>query len=295
MTQPTFAPLPSAARSLRQLACAFLVGLALLSAGMPAPVLAQAAVPAPPAANDAQRDYVLGAGDVVRISVFQNPDLSLEARVSEGGSISYPLLGSVRLGGLSVQQAEKAIADGLRNGQFVKQPQVGILVIQVRSNQASVLGLVNRPGRYPIEVTGMRMSELVALAGGIAVGGSDLVSLTGTRNGVPMRVTIDLPGLFGPANSTNDPVVLNGDVVFVDRMPIVYVYGEVQRPGALRLERGMTVLQGLASAGGLTQRGTEKGIRVHRKAADGKVQVLQPAMDDKVLDGDVLFVRESLF
>jgi polysaccharide export outer membrane protein len=154
---------------------------------------------------------------------------------------------------------------------------------------------VNRPGRYPIEVTGMRMSELVALAGGIAQGGSDLVSLTGTRNGVPMRVTIDLPGLFGPSNSTNDPVVLNGDVVFVDRMPIVYVYGEVQRPGALRLERGMTVLQGLASAGGLTQRGTEKGIRVHRKAADGKVQVLQPAMDDKVLDGDVLFVRESLF
>ena len=291
MTQRSSALLPSAARWLRRLASAFVLGLVLLGL-LPAAALAQAAVPAP---NDTQRDYVLGAGDVVRISVFQNPDLSLEARVSEGGSISYPLLGSVRLGGLSVQQAEKAIADGLRNGQFVKQPQVGILVIQVRSNQASVLGLVNRPGRYPIEVTGMRMSELVALAGGIAAGGSDLVSLTGTRNGVPMRVQIDLPGLFSASNSANDPVVLNGDVVFVDRMPIVYVYGEVQRPGALRLERGMTVLQGLAAAGGLTQRGTEKGIRVHRKAADGKVQVLQPAMDDKVLDGDVLFVRESLF
>ena len=291
MTQRSSTPLPSAARWLRRLASAFVLGLVLLGL-LPAAALAQAAVPAP---NDTQRDYVLGAGDVVRISVFQNPDLSLEARVSEGGSISYPLLGSVRLGGLSVQQAEKAIADGLRNGQFVKQPQVGILVIQVRSNQASVLGLVNRPGRYPIEVTGMRMSELVALAGGIAAGGSDLVSLTGTRNGMPMRVQIDLPGLFSASNSANDPVVLNGDVVFVDRMPIVYVYGEVQRPGALRLERGMTVLQGLAAAGGLTQRGTEKGIRVHRKAADGKVQVLQPAMDDKVLDGDVLFVRESLF
>ena len=274
-------------RRLHRVATSFLLGL-LLGA---ATVSAQPA----PAANDTQRDYVLGAGDVVRISVFQNPDLSLEARVSEGGSISYPLLGSVRLGGLSIQQAEMAIADGLRNGQFVKQPQVAILVTQVRSNQASVLGLVNRPGRYPIEVTGMRMSELVALAGGIAAGGSDLVSLTGTRNGAPMRVTIDLPSLFSASNSANDPVVLNGDVVFVDRMPMVYVYGEVQRPGALRLERGMTVLQGLASAGGLTQRGTEKGIRVHRKSADGKVQVLQPTMDDKVLDGDVLFVRESLF
>jgi polysaccharide export outer membrane protein len=284
---------PLLPRAALRLAAALLFGLAvlLLSAGLPAPAAAQQATPA-----DTQRDYVLGAGDVVRINVFQNPDLSLEARVSEGGSISYPLLGTVRLGGLSVQQAEKAIADGLRDGQFVRQPQVAILVIQVRSNQASVLGLVNRPGRYPIEVTGMRMSELVALAGGIAVGGSDMVSLTGMRAGKPMRVQIDLPALFSASNTTNDPVVLNGDVVYVDRMPLIYVYGEVQRPGALRLERGMTVLQGLAAAGGLTQRGTEKGIRVHRKASDGgKTQVLQPAMDDKVQDGDVLFVRESLF
>jgi polysaccharide biosynthesis/export protein len=106
---------------------------------------------------------------------------------------------------------------------------------------------------------------------------------------------IDLPSLFSASNSANDPVVLNGDVVYVDRMPLLYVYGEVQRPGALRVERGMTVLQALAASGGLTQRGTEKGIRVHRRSADGKVQILQPVMDDKVLDGDVLFVRESLF
>ncbi len=279
----------------QRLAAAALLALGLLAAGLPGAALAQPATSAPAASSEAQRDYVLGAGDVVRISVFQNPDLSLEARISEGGSISFPLLGSVRLGGLSVQQAEKAIGDGLRNGQFVRQPQVGILVIQVRSNQASVLGQVNRPGRYPIEVTGMRLSELVALAGGIAGSGSDLVSLTGTRGGKPLRVVIDLPTLFSASNSTNDPVVLNGDVVYVDRMPLLYVYGKVQRPGALRVERGMTVLQALAASGGLTQRGTEKGIRVHRKAADGKVQILQPVMDDKVLDGDVLFVRESLF
>jgi polysaccharide biosynthesis/export protein len=272
-----------------------LLGLAAVAAGLPVQAQPAATAASAPSGSDSQRDYVLGAGDVVRINVFQNPDLSLEARISEGGSISYPLLGAVRLGGLSVQQAEKAIADGLRNGQFVRQPQVAMLVLQVRSNQASVLGQVNRPGRYPIEVTGMRLSELVALAGGIAGTGSDIVSLTGARGGVPLRVQIDLPSLFGPSNTVNDPVVLNGDVVYVDRMPLVYVYGEVQRPGALRLERGMTVLQGLAASGGLTQRGTEKGIRVHRKTADGKLQVLQPAMDDKVQDGDVLFVRESLF
>jgi polysaccharide export outer membrane protein len=298
MTQRIRSLLCAPARGVQRLAAAALLIVGLLAAGLAAPAQAQpGAAAATPAAvsSEAERDYVLGAGDVVRISVFQNPDLSLEARVSEGGSISFPLLGSVRLGGLSVQQAEKAIGDGLRNGQFVRQPQVGILVMQVRSNQASVLGMVNRPGRYPIEVTGMRLSELVALAGGIAATGSDMVSLTGTRGGKPLRVVIDLPTLFSASNSTNDPVVLNGDVVYVDRMPLLYVYGEVQRPGALRLERGMTVLQALAAGGGLTQRGTEKGIRVHRKAADGKVQILQPVMDDKVLDGDVLFVRESLF
>ena len=140
----------------------------------------------------------------------------------------------------------------------------------------------------------MRMSELVALAGGVATTGSDIVTLTGIRNGKPLRLQVDLPTLFN-STSTNDPVVQNGDVVYVDRMPLIYVYGEVQRPGALRLERGMTVLQGLAASGGLTQRGTEKGIRLHRKGADGKVQIFQPVMDDKILDGDVLYVRESLF
>ena len=76
---------------------------------------------------------------------------------------------------------------------------------------------------------------------------------------------------------------------------MVYIYGEVQRPGPMRLERGMTVMQVLATGGGLNLRGTEKGLRVHRKGSDGKVQVLQPGMDDALVDGDVVFVRESLF
>ncbi len=81
----------------------------------------------------------------------------------------------------------------------------------------------------------------------------------------------------------------------VDRQPQVYIYGEVQRPGVLRLERGMTVMQALASGGGLTQRGTHKGLRVHRKTADGRIAVIEPTLDDSVQDGDVVFVRESLF
>jgi polysaccharide export outer membrane protein len=250
---------------------------------------------AAPASAPAAAEYRLGAGDIVKINVYQSPDLTLETRIGEAGTVSYPLLGTLKLGGLTVPQAEKQVADGLLRGNFLKQPQVSILVVQVRGNQASVLGQVNRPGRFPIEVADMRISDLLALAGGIASTGADTVTLVGTRSGQPFRKQFDVPGLFRSEQRTDDMLIQNGDVVYVERAPMVYIYGEVQRPGAMRLEPGMTVMQALATGGGLTQRGTEKGMRVHRKGADGKRQVVQPTMDDALRDGDVVYVRESLF
>lgn len=250
---------------------------------------------AAPAAAPVSAEYRLGSGDVVRISVYQNPDLTLETRVTEAGLVSYPLLGVIRLGGLGVTAAERLIAEGLRRGDFVKQPQVTIVVVQVRGNQASVLGQVNKPGRFPIEVADMRLTDLLATAGGTAVTGADRVVLTGTRNGAPFRLEVDLPALFGPGGRDNDVLIQNGDTLWVDRQPLIYIYGEVQRPGAVRLERGMTVMQALATGGGLNLRGTEKGLRVHRRGTDGKVQVLRPKMDDTLVEGDVVFIQESLF
>ena len=278
-----FAPLFKAAAQLVLAVGASLVAL---------PAAAQGGAPAALAAAE----YRLGSGDVIRINVYQNPDLTLETRVTEAGIVSYPLLGTVRLGSLSVTAAEKLIADGLRNGNFVKNPQVTLVVLQVRGNQASVLGLVNRPGRYPLEVADMRLTDLLAMAGGTAINGADLVVVTGTRNGQPFRTEVDLPTVFAPGGKDKDIFILNGDAVWVERQPIVYIYGEVQRPGPMRLERSMTLMQSLATGGGLTLRGTEKGIRVHRKGADGKVQVITtPMMDEAMRDGDVVFVRESLF
>jgi polysaccharide export outer membrane protein len=253
---------------------------------------AQTPVPAPAVSA---AEYRLGAGDAVRISVYQSPDLTLETRIGEAGVVSYPLLGNVKIGGLTVSAAEKLIGDGLKSGNFVKSPQVSVLVTQVRGNQVSVLGQVNRPGRFPIEATDLRLSDLLALAGGIAVTGADTAILVGTRDGKPTRKEIELSSIFRTAAREDDIQVLNGDVVYVERAPIVYIYGEVQRPGPMRLERGLTVMQALATGGGLTQRGTEKGLRVHRKDEDGKLQVLQPAMDDALREGDVVYVRESLF
>lgn len=244
---------------------------------------------------DARREYAIGAGDSLKITVFQSPELSLEARVNENGSISFPLLGQVKLGGLSVTQAEKTIGDGLRAGNYLKQPQVIIAITQVRAHQASVLGQVGKPGRYPIEMAGMRLSELIATAGGVAGDGSDIILLTGTRNGKTERMQIDIARLVASANSEQDPIILNGDVVYIERMPMVYVYGEVGKPGSFRLERGMTVMQAIAQGGGLTQRGTLKGLKITRRDTAGKSKDFEPDLADGLVNGDVIYVRPSLF
>jgi len=165
----------------------------------------------------------------------------------------------------------------------------------VRGNQVSVLGWVNRPGRFPLETADMRLTDVLSEAGGISGAGADSVVVVGIRNGQPFRAEIDLPAAFGANRRGDDIPLRGGDVVWVDRSPMVYIYGEVQRPGAFRLERGMTVMQALATGGGLTLRGTEKGLRVHRRGADGKIEVVQPAMDDFLRNGDVIYVRESIF
>ncbi|HJV70892.1 polysaccharide export protein EpsE [Ideonella sp.] len=274
---------------------ALAAGAWVLAAGL-------AAAPVPASAQAAQAAatnpdlYRIGAGDTVRITVYQSPDLTLEAKVTEAGVISYPLIGAIRLGGLTVSGAEAALAAALKKGDFIKNPQVTVMVTQVRANQVNVLGQVGRPGRVPLDVAGMRLTDVIALAGGIAASaGSDTVVVTGTRNGQAFRLEVDLPRVFAPGGRDNDIVIQPGDAIWVDRYPVVYLYGEVQRPGQLRLERGMTVMQALASAGGLTQRGTQRGLRVSRRAANGQVQSLELSMDDALQPGDVVFVRESLF
>jgi polysaccharide export outer membrane protein len=240
-------------------------------------------------------EHNLGAGDVIRVNVFQNPDLSLESRISEQGQITFPLVGPVTVGGLSVSAAEQRIAKALRDGKFVLNPQVNIQLVQIRSAQVSILGQVGKPGRYPIEQASSKVSEMIAAAGGVVPGASDIVTLVGNRNGRQVKLDIDLPAILQSGKNELDTVVANGDILYVDRAPTFYVYGEVQRPGAARVERGMTVMQALALSGGLTQRGTERGLRIHRRDPNGAVKVIHPNMNDYVERDDVIYVRESVF
>lgn len=268
----------------------------LLALGLVASAAMAAAPEAAAPATQAAQSLRLGAGDMIHVTVFQNPDLSLDLRVSDGGVVSYPLLGVLQVGGKTVPETETLIRDGLKKGGFVKDPQVTVVLTAIRGSQVSVLGQVNRPGRYPLEQAQMKLSDVLAIAGGsIVQTGSDIVTVVGARNGKPFRTQVDLPRVFAARDAEADILVQNNDVVFVDRAPLVYIYGEVQRPGSMRIERGMTVMQALAGGGGLTQRGTERGITIHRRTEAGKVEELKPTMDSTVQDGDVIYVRESLF
>jgi polysaccharide export outer membrane protein len=246
-------------------------------------------------AQDKFPEYRLGPGDTIRIFVYQNPDLTLETRVTENGNITFPLIGVLGIGGMTIASAEQTIATALQAGGFIKRPQVNILLVQNRGNQVSVLGQVNRPGRFPLETFNTRLSEMVATAGGIAPTGADVAILTGERGGKPFRREIDIAGMFINEKLDGDLMVAGGDVIYVQRAPMFYIYGEVQRPGSYRVERNMTIRQALAQGGGLTVRGTERALRLYHRAASGAVETLNPNLDDPVRPDDVLYVRESIF
>lgn len=239
-------------------------------------------------------EYRLESGDILRVTVFRHPDLTTETRVSESGAIAFPLLGQVDVGGLALPAAEARIAARLREGGYVLDPQVGILPLQARGNQVAVLGQVNRPGRYPLETADGRVSDLLAAAGGPSPAGADTVVLVGHREGRPWRREIDLADLYRRGRD-QDPPLEAGDTLFVDRAPVFYIYGEVQKPGAFRLERDMNLMQALATGGGPTPRGTERGLVIRRRDGAGHVAEIEPAPDERLRPDDVIYVRESLF
>ena len=121
------------------------------------------------------------------------------------------------------------------------------------------------------------------------------VLITMLREARSENRALELPAIMQAGKNELDVTVENGDIIYVDRAPQAYIYGEVQRPGVMRIERGMSLLQALAQAGGVTARGTEKGIRVHRRDRNGTVQVSEMKMNDLVERDDVIYVKESLF
>jgi len=239
-------------------------------------------------------DMQLGPGDMLKISVYGNPDLAVETRVNDEGVISYPLVGEVKVGGLSPNAAERKIAGLLESGGFLKKPHVNLLVTVMQSQQLSVLGQVNKPGRFPVD--GKRsLTDILAMAGGLNADAADKVTLIRTRDGKTSKELIDLLAIVRSTDGANNPELLAGDVIYVERAPRFYIYGEVQKPGSYRLENDMNILQALSVGGGLSNRGTERGVRVKRRDTNGVLHVLDVKQNDMVRTDDVIYVKESFF
>ncbi len=236
----------------------------------------------------------LGMGDMVRITVFRNPDLTTEARVSERGTVLFPLIGEVPVAGMTTTQAGSRIAQKLKGGGFVVDPEVTVALMQVNSRQVSVLGNVNKPGRYPLDSQTSHLTDFLAMAGGVAAPGSDKVTIISNDHGQTTKKEIDLVAMFRNGDMSQNVSLHAGDTIFVEKAPMVYVYGEVQKAGAYRLEPHMTVMQAVASAGSVTTRGTLRGIKIARR--DGaQVKEIDARLTDPVQSDDVVYVSESLF
>lgn len=244
----------------------------------------------------------LGVGDVVRIKVYGQPDMTTVTRISENNSINFPLIGDVRIGGMSAANAENLIESELSRKGFVKNAQVNLFVeqrFQTLNNTVTILGHVEKPGNYVLQgstVEGVHsLVDLIAAAGGTKKEAATVGVLIRAQAGKHIKYTFDLykmlsEGLFDLSRYA----LQGGDVVYIPEMDVFYIYGQVQRPGRYRLERGMRVMQALPVGGGVTDRGSEKAIQIQRNVG-GKIKTLDVNTTDEVLKDDVIYVKESFF
>lgn len=239
----------------------------------------------------AANDYQLGPGDLLKISVFGYPDLATDVRISDSGNITYPLLGELNVQGMSARQVEMLLNQRLSGEGYIRSAQVSVLIAEYQSQKVAVLGQVAKPGQYPLARSNTVL-DLLADAGGVVnTAAADDATLL-RRDG--SKVSIDLIALFS-GDSNNNPTVFSGDTIYVDKAPQFYIYGEVQRPGVYRLERGTTVSRAISASGGLTQRGSERRAMVKRRDESGKERNVSIRASDLLQPGDVLVVKESLF
>lgn len=260
---------------------------------------ARSAAPPPaeakPAEAQAVPEYPLGPGDIVKITVYNNPDLTTEAEISQNGSISFPLVGEVKVGGLSRAEAEKVISASLGNGGFVPNAHVNMLVLQYRSQQVSVIGEVNKPGKYPINQQ-LTLTDLIAMAGGISPKGGDRVSIIRKDgNGKTVQYEVDFKNVLAGGNPAKNVRIDSDDIIYVAPAPMFYIYGEVRQPGAYPLSADLTVRQALSLGGGLTPRGSERGIQIDRKGPNGQVTTRRARLTDRLRPDDVVQVPEGWF
>ena len=247
-------------------------------------------------------DYVIGPQDVLTIQVFDQADLGGKYAVETDGTFSFPLVGRVKAGGLTLRAFEEALKTKLADG-FFRNPQVTVGVEQYRSQRVFVMGEVRNPGPVPL-TGGMTLIEALARAGSTSPTASGEVSIVRAPQGAkgPMLPNQeDGAEMFRArvrdleAGSLKQNIELrDGDTIFVPRAETLYVFGQVKNPGAYALQTDTTVLQALSLAGGVTENGAMNRIKVVR-IVEGDKRELKVKLTDLVLAGDTIIVAERYF
>ncbi|HEY3176824.1 MAG TPA: polysaccharide biosynthesis/export family protein [Candidatus Polarisedimenticolia bacterium] len=269
---------------------------------------APSAVPALPAGTEAATsDYLIGPGDLLEVTVFEEESLNRTVRVGPDGAISLPLLGEIRIGGLSKSHVEAEIVRRLGE-HFLFDPQVSVFVKEYRSRRVAVMGAVREPGSY--ELLGPRtLLELIAEAGGLAENaGRDLFVFGRGADGSISRSRVDLNRLLREGDASLNLLVREGEIIQVpvDKPFAVYLYGAVATPGLVegRSSDGLTLLQAIARAGGPGQRAAVERITIMRARPDGSRErmranlkrIIQGRADDPRLEpDDIVVVPEAFF
>jgi len=250
----------------------------------------------------AQTDYLIGPQDVLTITVFGEADLSGKYTVEQDGTFTFPLIGRVHAGGVTLRAFEQDLKAKLADG-FLRNPQVTVVVDTYRSQRILVMGEVRAPGEY--QLTGdMTLLAALARAGSTTPGaGREVLIVRAPRRGArpttpgneaePDVVHVDLAALQA-GNLGLNVALQDGDTINVPKGQSAFVAGQVKAPGAYAVERGTTVLQVLSLAGGLTDRGSDGRIRIIR-TVKGKQTELKAKLTDTVEPGDTIVVPERFF
>ena len=249
-------------------------------------------------------NYVIGPQDVLTITVWDQADLSGKFTVEADGSFSFPLIGRIKAGGLTLRELETSLKKRLADGYF-KNPQVSVAIETYRSQRVFVVGEVRNPGTYPL--TGdMTLIEVLARAGSTTISASGEAVIvrppTGNTTSGPVLpgqgesdvIKVDIKDLQSGVMSRN-VALRDGDTIFVLRAESIYVFGQVKNPGAYALQQKDTsVLQALSLAGGVTDRGSTSRIKIVR-IVDGKKVEVKAKLTDIVKPGDTIIVPERFF
>src|SRR5215469_4011751 len=256
----------------------------------------KAALPSVPGIDQAA--LLIGPGDLLDLSVYHVPELLLKLRVDSNGYVSLPLIGDIKLAGLTVREAQMRVAHKLIEMDFVKNPQVSLFVEEFATQGITVYGEVNSPGIYPL-LGPHTLYDAISAAGGLTPKAGKTATLM--HAGEPhSEEVIDLPGDGTPGKA--DTMLSPGDTVVVSKTGVVYVLGEVNKPGAFLMENNttMSLLKAVALAGSATKVASLKHVYIIRNGDGGVKQMevrldkLKPSVPDVQLHAeDIVFVPLS--